>query len=313
MPHTNSEKLSQQTPSPHQDASLSEHGSHPQANQPPTTPPIQTQAPPSQTTQNTHNQKLKTYWMTTLLMALCIGLYIIQVVSGVDPANPTSQDLLNWGANWLFYSFGAEPWRMITSVFLHIGFMHLAFNSYALYLFGQLCEHLLGKWFYLLVFILSGIGGNMLNNSYTTLMLASQGTSPIVPVSAGASGGIMGLGAALIVLAACKAHPPSVRLHLKALLWIMGLNLAFGFMVPGIDNAAHIGGAITGAIMAAIYAGCYRAANQKKTDRKRSLHLAGKFTAILIVFAVWLGGYLVVMTQQGALLVELMVALQGSQ
>lgn len=237
------------------------------------------------------NPALKTYWLTTLLVAICIILYVIQVLTGVDAGNPTSTDLLKWGANHVLMSFDIDTWRMLTSVFLHVGFMHLAFNTYALYLFGQITEHMLGRWFYVALFLLSGIGGNMMNNSYTTLMLAQEmaegGQAFPTPVSAGASGGIMGLGAALLVFALLKVQPKGTKLHLKTLMWVMGINLSLGFVIPGIDNAAHIGGALTGGLMALIYAVFYKQGNHTNQKQIKTLSVVGKAVALFTVAGVW--------------------------
>lgn len=77
-------------------------------------------------------------------------------------------------------------------------------------------------------------------------------------LSAGASGGIMGIGAALLVAALFKISVNNMVLNLKSLVLVMGINLVYGFAVPGIDNAGHIGGAITGAIMALGFGIAYR-------------------------------------------------------
>lgn len=268
------------------------------------------------------NPDIKTYWLTTLLVALCIGLYVLQVFTGVDAGNPSSADLLKWGANHVLLSFDTDTWRMLTSVFLHVGFMHLAFNTYALYLFGQTTEHMLGRWFYLALFILAGIGGNMMNNSYTTLMLAQEmaqtGEAFRTPVSAGASGGIMGLGAALLVFAVLKVQPKGVQLHLKTLVWVMGINLSLGFIIPGIDNAAHIGGALTGALMALIYSVFYKRNssnspyhhNQLKPNKNPNQNIIGKVLATVITGGTWFAIYQYMMTHHTDTIQQALLQLQ---
>lgn len=73
------------------------------------------------------------------------------------------------------------------------------------------------------------------------------------PVSVGASGGIMGLGAFLLVLAALKT-PIGIQLNTRSLAMIMAINLLMGFAIDGIDNAGHIGGAVTGMVLGLCYA-----------------------------------------------------------
>ena len=196
----------------------------------------------------TIKQLFKTAPVTTLLLISFIGLYIMQILSGVDANNPTTEGLLHWGANALPYTMGNQPWRLISSAFLHIGLMHLLFNGFAMYFFGQIAEPMFGSAKFLLLFLLAAIGGNLLNNHITWQGILDGTGQP--GLSAGASGGIMGIGAALLVAALFKISVNGMILNLKSLVFIMGINLVYGFAVPGIDNAGHIGGAITGAIIA---------------------------------------------------------------
>lgn len=204
----------------------------------------------------TIQQLLKTAPVTALLLASFIGLYIIQFLSGVDANNPSTEALLLWGANALPFTMGDEPWRLISSGFLHIGLMHLLFNSFAMYFFGQVAEPMFGSAKFLALFLLAVIGGNLLN-SHVTWQAILEGTGQ-PGLSAGASGGIMGIGAALLIAALFKISVNGMVLNLRSLVFIMGINLVYGFAVPGIDNAGHIGGAITGLLIALGFAITYR-------------------------------------------------------
>lgn len=199
---------------------------------------------------------MKTAPVTLLLLISFVGLYIFQLISGVDANNPTSQQLITWGANALPYTMGYEPWRLVSSAFLHIGLMHLLFNTFAMYFFGQVSEPMFGHVKFLAIFLLSAIGGTLLNNYVTWQAILNDNGMP--GLSAGASGGIMGLGAALLIAALFKISVNGMVLNLRSLVFIMGINLVYGFAVPGIDNAGHIGGAITGAIIAIGFAIAYR-------------------------------------------------------
>lgn len=229
------------------------------------------------------NHLLKTHWITTSILVICIGLFAIQVLTGVSPSDPTHADLITWGANGLFYSFSAQPWRMLTSVFLHIGFVHIAFNMFALYLYGQDAEGLFGHGFYLSMFLLAGIGGNVLNNSISMHMLLQHQSLPAI--SAGASGGIMGIGAGLLVCGLFKIPFPIGLFNTKALIYIMGINLMLGFIMPNIDNAGHIGGALVGALMAFIFALFYHYVHKKAIYHTRAIQIMwfGKTLAILLI------------------------------
>lgn len=201
-------------------------------------------------------QLLKTAPVTTLLLASFIGLFTLQVLTGVDANNPSTEALLKWGANVLPYTMDHEPWRLVSSAFLHIGLMHLLFNGFAMYFFGQIAEPMFGSAKFLALFLLAAIGGNLLN-SYVTWQGILEGTGQ-AGLSAGASGGIMGIGAALLIAALFKISVNGMVLNLKSLVFIMGINLVYGFAVPGIDNAGHIGGAVTGLIIALAFAIAYR-------------------------------------------------------
>lgn len=109
------------------------------------------------------------------------------------------------------------------------------------------------------LFLLSVVGGNMLN-SFVTYHALAVNNSPITYTApaAGASGGIMGIGMALLIFALFKVRVGNMRLDLKGLLLVMGINLMYGFFVPGIDNAGHIGGAITGGLLALAFASVWR-------------------------------------------------------
>ena len=204
----------------------------------------------------TIQQLLKTAPVTTLLLASFIGLFIMQVLTGVDANNPSTEALVKWGANALPLTMMDDPWRLASSAFLHIGLMHLLFNGFAMYFFGQIAEPLFGSAKFLALFLLAAIGGNLLNN-YVTWQSILDGTGQ-PGLSAGASGGIMGIGAALLIAALFKISVNGMVLNLKSLIFIMGINLVYGFAVPGIDNAGHIGGAITGLIIALAFAIGYR-------------------------------------------------------
>ncbi len=196
----------------------------------------------------TIQQLFKTAPVTTLLLMSFIVLYIVQVLSGVDANNPSTEALLNWGANALPYTMGDEPWRLVSSAFLHIGFMHLLFNGFAMYFFGQVAEPMFGSAKFLALFLLAAVGGNILNSYVTWQGILAETAQP--GISAGASGGIMGIGAALLIATFFKMSINGMMLNLKSLIFIMGINLVYGFAVPGIDNAGHIGGAITGLVIA---------------------------------------------------------------
>lgn len=126
--------------------------------------------------------------------------------------------------------------RLPASMFLHGGWLHIAFNMYVLYVLGPPLERLLGHLRFLGLFLLSGLGG----------AVASYCFSPIQTLSVGASGAIFGLMAAMIVV--------GTRLHqdVSQVVILLVINVALGFAMAGIDWRAHLGGAVTGAVTALI-------------------------------------------------------------
>ncbi len=150
--------------------------------------------------------------------------------------------LTQWGANVGALSFTGEPWRLLSNVFMHAGWLHLLFNSLALLEIGGIVERRLGSWRMLAIYLLSGLGGAYASARW-------QGLT----VSVGASGAIFGLLGALIVfglLARRRLRGPYGEpvSPWRALLF-GGLTLALGPFFQ-LDNAAHIGGWLTGTALA---------------------------------------------------------------
>jgi len=193
--------------------------------------------------------------ITLLLISINVGLFAIQVLSGVNITDPSTLDALRWGADYAPLTFLEEPYRLFSSMFFHFGILHLMMNMWALFVFGNVAEQTFGRAYYLGLYIITGLMGSLLSgyldirNSYALL----QGfDAQLLPhVSAGASGAVMGLGGALAML---SLFPPTANqkfiLDKKTLLSILAINLAFGFFATGINNAAHIGGMVMGAIFA---------------------------------------------------------------
>lgn len=136
-----------------------------------------------------------------------------------------------------------EWWRLVTSMFLHYGILHIAFNMYALYLFGPIIEQMYGHIEYAILYLLCGLGGSVL-----TILLADPRT-----VAAGASGAIFGLfGLAFVV--SRRRHlllGPQARAIISQVGMLLVLNLIITFTVPGISWTGHLGGLAIGVILGA--------------------------------------------------------------
>jgi rhomboid protease GluP len=171
-------------------------------------------------------------------------------------------DLMNnivWGADRItLIAFGAKlndliqsgQWfRFVTPIFIHIGLLHIASNSYALWMIGPLVERLYGSARYLLIYLLSGIAGVVGSYFWNDLQ-----NNPDVP-SAGASGAIFGLFGLLAVFGFRYRNelPPNFRKAIgSSIIPVIVINLFIGFSIPFIDNAAHIGGLLAGGVLALV-------------------------------------------------------------
>ncbi|NIE97905.1 rhomboid family intramembrane serine protease [Acinetobacter sp. Tr-809] len=214
----------------------------------------------TETTPPQINQKLQiqTWWFTALLIAVNVGLFGWQILSGVNITDPAPVDAIAWGADFTPLTFTGEPERLFSSMFFHFGMIHLMLNMWALYIFGSVAEQLFGRSYYIALYFLAGLMGSVLS-SYLSIrdgyeLLQHFDPNLLPRISAGASGAVMGIGAALTVVSLFPPLPQQrFWLDKKSLLMIMGINLIFGFTVSGINNAAHIGGMIMGALLASTW------------------------------------------------------------
>lgn len=166
--------------------------------------------------------------VTTALIGLCV------LLSLADWVLPVYQ----WFA---FYPPAAysQPWRFLTTAFLHSGVLHLAFNMMALYWLGQSLEPLMGTMRYIGLYLLSALGG-------TTFVLAWVLVSPssFDTVTVGASGAVFGLFGAIFVL------QKAVGADTRSVVTLLAINLGYGFIVPGISWQGHVGGLLVGMAVA---------------------------------------------------------------
>ena len=173
--------------------------------------------------------------VTYIIMAICIILYILMEIFGNGSTNNIT--LLKFGANLDVLVKNGEYYRLFTSIFLHIGIMHLLCNMYSLYIIGREVESLFGKVKYIIIFILSGIFGSILSIAFSHNV-----------ISAGASGAIFGLLGALLYFGLYYRTYLGETL-IRSIIPILIINLIIGFLSPGIDMAAHIGGFVGGILV----------------------------------------------------------------
>ena len=185
---------------------------------------------------------LQAFWTRRAVIAYSIFALNIIIFFMMSFAGGSENSFLAFGAKVNSLIDHGEIWRLVTPIFLHIGFLHLAFNSYALWVIGPQVEKLYGGPRFLLLYLLTGIGG----------AAASYWYHPDVP-SAGASGAIFGLLGVLLVFSVRyrRAVPAFFSRALgKGILLTVGINLIIGWQIKQVDNAAHVGGLISGGLLA---------------------------------------------------------------
>jgi rhomboid protease GluP len=207
-------------------------------------------------------------------MGLNILVWGIHILSGISPTDPTAQQLLAWGGNHLAETL-RQPWRLIASMFMHAGIIHIAVNMFSLYQLGPLSESFYGRAGMLTIYFIAGILG----------AIASLMYGAAVTVSVGASGAIFGLQGAILCAVLTKGkHLPAgaAKQIASVMLFFIALNLYQGFVNPAIDNAAHIGGLVGGFLAALILAEKFDRKHFEKAGRMR-LIITLVIGAILII------------------------------
>jgi membrane associated rhomboid family serine protease len=193
-----------------------------------------------------HIEFLRAVWerktpFTFIFLAVNIAMFLLMEYAGstTDPGT-----LMTFGVKSNPEINQGEWWRLIMPIFIHIGPLHLFFNSYALWMVGQQVEKLYGSPKFVLLYLATGVAGVLGSYYY------NPGT-----ISAGASGAIMGLFGVLFAFGFRYRHsiPPFFKKAVgTGVLPVIVINLIIGFTIPQIDNSAHIAGLVCGALLAAV-------------------------------------------------------------
>ncbi len=216
--------------------------------------------------------KEKTPIVTYALIAINILLFILMYVFGDGSENTLT--LYKFGA---LSKFGVvyyhQYYRLITSAFLHIGVLHLAFNMYALYILGKEIESYFGKVKYVIIYFMSALIGSLIS-----LIFITDNT-----ISAGASGAIFGLMGALLYFGYHYRAMLNNAIT-KQILPLILLNLVIGFISSDINNFAHIGGLIGGLIASIAVGVKYKSTKFEKTNGLIVLILFILFLIYMVFF-----------------------------
>ena len=172
----------------------------------------------------------KPLFLSHILIAINVVIFFIMWLTD---RNISSMTLIHFGAKANFMIVDGQWFRLITPMFLHVDFFHLLFNSMALAAFGPETEMIFGKKKFLIIYFISGLCGSIGS------LIFSQS------ISAGASGAIFGLIGANIYLLTLNREMYK-RVFGNSILFLLAINLFYGFSNPLIDDSAHIAGFIGG-------------------------------------------------------------------
>ncbi len=199
-------------------------------------------------------------YVTYVIMAVQIILFLLMELSG---GSTNTHTLVLFGAKYNPYILDGEWWRFITPVFLHIGFLHLLLNTYALYYLGVMVEKLYGSRRFIVIYLFAGFTGVLGSFIFSDA------------ISAGASGAIFGCFGALIYFGRVQSslHYRTIGGNIIAL---MVINLVLGFVLQNVDNAGHIGGLIGGFL-------CARIVQSPRQTSKKYTQLLAFIEAVLVV------------------------------
>lgn len=182
-------------------------------------------------------------YVTYSLIVINVLVWIYMEING---GSTNTINLIRFGAvDFLSVFRKGEYYRIITSMFIHIGISHLLFNCFSLYIFGTRIEKYMKKWEYILLYMMSGILGGL--TSIIVDLLNNR-----IAISAGASGAIYGiLGAILVYSKVYKKHIGGISFYTILIMLIAGI--AFGLMDSAVSNMAHLGGFLSGALIAFLF------------------------------------------------------------
>lgn len=211
----------------------------------------------------------KAFLATIILIGINILVFILMALSGVGILEPNTLSLLKWGADYGPLTLTGDWWRTVTCNFVHIGIFHLLMNMYAFLFIGIMLEQQIGFRRMFIAYLLTGLWSSAIS-------LFMHGDL----VSAGASGSIFGLyGIFLAFLCFHRIEKGQRNALLSSILIFVGYNLMDG-MKEGSNNAAHIGGLISGFLLGVAYVTGLR---YEKPSTRRMISFGGE-AGLLCIF-----------------------------
>lgn len=210
--------------------------------------------------------------VTQVILVAIIGMFAVEVAAG-GPASvisgPDGQTMVDLGASFPPLIALGQYWRLITTMFLHFGLIHIGFNAYALWLFGRVVERDYGSLHFTLIYFVGGFVASA----------ASYAFGPVSAVGAGASGAVFAIFGAFVAYNYRRRHVALAAANLRTALGLIAINLVLAVWIPGIDWRAHAGGLLAGLAAGAM-------ADEIGPRRLRPLiQVAGFVTIALVGFA----------------------------
>lgn len=191
-----------------------------------------------------YNENTKSVPIVTYVL-IALNIIVFFIVEALGSTEDLS-DMLLFGASYTPLILGkAQYWRLVSSIFLHFGIMHLSNNMVGLYVIGDQVERAIGSFKFIIIYIIAGVGANIIS------MFLRLKEEPVV--SAGASGAIFGLAGSMLAIA-LKNRNKNSDISIARIILMIGLMIYYGFTSSGVDNIAHISGAVIGFLCASVLA-----------------------------------------------------------
>lgn len=206
------------------------------------------------------------------LILLNVAAFLLMSLGGVSLIDPSSDSLIRWGADYGPLTLNGQSWRMLTSLFLHFGVIHLLVNMVVLANIGLFMETLSGSRAFVTLYLVAGLAGST----------ASLAWHPWT-VSAGASGAIFGLYGALLgflLRYRDSIEPGELAPLAKGAIVFVGYNLLYGLFRPDVDLAAHVGGLVAGLLLGLFLV---QPASQEASAARAGRVTAAAFVGLLVM------------------------------
>jgi rhomboid protease GluP len=237
---------------------------------------------------------------TYLLVGVNCAVFLWMVTHGVNPRDPTSTDLLRYGANRTDLVLSGQWYRLLTATFVHVGLLHLATNMWCLWNLGMLGEPLVGPGGLVAIYMITGIAGNLLSMGSNVFYYHLYGDAQVLMIpGAGASGAVFGIAGILIVLLSNRQLPfawNDLRQLRRRVIQFAAINLVIGLVGNrvadrlsisiAIDNMAHIGGFLSGLVLGVPLVPRMTAGRERYLGRQKVVFAAACF--ILALFGYWI-------------------------